>query len=538
MIGFRSLLAVGLLAAPLSAAEPARDAELVGKIAKFVDQQISLQWLSQGAKPAPLADDAEFCRRAYLDLVGRIPKVAEARAFEADPSPTKRLKLVEGLMTKPSFNSHMASAFRAAWLPESLTNFETIYLGQQYEDWLRRQIAKNASLDEIVKATLTTPVFLGQRGIIAQRPNGAIQQYDADQQALQSFYQALQIKPENLGSSVTRAFLGIKLECAQCHDHPFAPYSREQFWQFAAFFGEFTPLPPTGPNFVGPQEPQSDKNVLTIPISGKGVSAHFLDGTAPEWSVKRTPREELANWLIAKDNPFFARNMANRLWAHLFGLGLIDPLDEPGEKNPPSHPELLDGLAKLLVEANYDMRLVLRGLTASRAYQLTSTLTHPSQAEPRLYARMNMKGLTPNQIYDSFATATGLRTFQPRGQYYGNANQGRGIFTTLFPNPAKPTQTDSSILQALMFMNSKIIADQTHTDKSELLAAVIDAPFLDHSQKVEALFFAVFTRKPTLEESERLTSYVDRGGPSGDSKKALADVFWVLLNSPEFLFNH
>jgi hypothetical protein len=233
--------------------------------------------------------------------------------------------------------------------------------------------------------------------------------------------------------------------------------------------------------------------------------------------------------------------MVNRVWQMYFGIGLLDPIDEPSDANPPSHPKLLDELTKAFAEAEYDLKLLVRGLVASRAYQLTSRQTDSSQDDPRRFARMNLKGLNGSQIYDSFVVATGMRNNpQMNQQYYdpGNGGMSKFAFRTLFPIPQRPTETQTSILQALTVMNGRLVADQTSISRGEVLPAVADAPFLDTAGKVEALFYATLTRKPTPEEKEKFTSYVDRGGPSGDKNKALADVFWVLLNSTEFLFNH
>ncbi len=506
------------------------------KIAAAIDRALSADWDARKITPAAEADDAEFCRRIFLDLVGRIPKVAEVREFEDDKSAGKRAALVDKLLLKPSYATHLASVVRAAWLPETLADINVQFFGVQYEDWLRRQIAANVPLDQIVRKTLTAPLQINMRGGFRAQPTN----FDADAAAIQSFYGAGQMKPENLGSTVTRAFLGIKLECAQCHDHPMAPYTRIQFWEFAAFFGELAPQPKALPSFDGPLAPQYEFNTLPIPNSPKVATAKFIDGTAPEWTAKRKPRVELADWIVSEKNPYFAKNLANRLWHQFFGIGLIDPVDEPGAGNPASHPELLEELASAVRDAEYDLRIVIRGIAASKAYNLSSKKSHPSQSDPRRYARMNLKGLTAHQIFDSFTAATGLRQNAPRNQaYYDPQGQmGRFTFANLFPTTARPTETQTSILQALMMMNSKIMADQTSLDKSEILASVIDAPFLDTEKKVDALFLAALTRKPTPEEREKFASYVERGGPSGDKAKALSDVFWILLNTTEFLFNH
>ncbi|MCU0706100.1 MAG: DUF1549 and DUF1553 domain-containing protein, partial [Fimbriiglobus sp.] len=525
-------IVAGLAVVPAWAADPAT------AVTAAIDTHLAADWQARKITPAPRADDEEFCRRVYLDVLGRIPKVAEVRGFADDPAADKRAKLVDTLLSKPGYAANMAAHLRAAWLPETVSDQFKVFLGNQYEEYLKRKLRTNEPLDRIVRQTLTAEVAAGARGRTAFANN---QPQDPDLLAVQNFYQALEAKPENLGATTSRAFLGFKLECAQCHDHPFAPYTRTQFWQFAAFFAEFTPLPPTGPSFVGPLEAQHDKNRLAIPGQNRQVSARFTDGTSPKWADTRTPRQELADWILDRNNPAFARNMVNRVWQAYFGVGLLDPIDEPGDANPPSHPTLLDDLAAAFADSGYDLKSLIRGLTASRAYQLTSRQTHESQADPRRFARMNLKGLSGGQIYDSFVVATGLRNSPGVEQAYydpGNGGVSKFAFRTLFPIPQKPIDTQTSILQALTVMNGKLVVDQTSVANGEILGAIADAPFLDTAGKVEALFYAALTRKPTTDEREKFTSYVERGGPSGDKSKALADVFWVLLNSTEFLFNH
>jgi hypothetical protein len=524
VFGLLCTFAVGQGAEPGSASE---------RLTRKINDRIRADLQAHKIVPAQVADDGEFLRRVYLDLIGRTPRVAETREFLADPSEDKRAKVVDKLLKSPAFSEHFAGLQRGDWLPQTLTDPRSSFFGTQFEDWLRGEIRANTPQDVLVKKLLTQKVALGQRG--------QIDPTDQNIAGIAAFFQANDVKPENLASTVTRVFLGVKLECAQCHDHPFAPYTRTQFWEFSAFFGEFTPLPPISPNFVGPLEPQYLVNRLTIPNTTREVVARHFDGRYPEWNQKITPREELANWLTAPSNPFFAKNIANRLWAHFFGIGLIDPIDEPGEANPPSHPELLEDLANALIEAKFDRQVLIKALVASEAYQRTSRQSHASQGDLRRFSKMAVRGLSALQIYDSFLSATGQRDDSDRRVVFffdQRFNDGQGSFKQVFPLVAtKPTEGQTSILQALMMMNGRAITQQTSVEKSLVLAAVIDSPFLDTPKKVETLFLATFSRKPTDEETERFTSYVERGGPSGNKDKALADVFWVLLNSPEFLMN-
>jgi hypothetical protein len=431
---------------------------------------------------------------------------------------------------------------RNAWLPQTATNVQFAQFGVQVENWLRTQYEKNTPADAVVKRLLTAKLRTqninnpNQIRFVQGDPS------DPDSFALAAFYSANEGKPENTGASVSRLFLGVKLECAQCHDHPFAPYSKEQFWEFAAFFAELNPLAGNRPSLVGPKQPQSDINRLTIPGGDTVAIARYFDGRDVNWTDERSPRQELADWLVSPQNTYFSRNLANRMWSHFFGLGILDPVDEPGENNQPTLPALFDELGKEFAAGKFDNRLLIRAITRSKAYQLSSRMSHPSQADLRRFARMNVKGLTPAQLFDTLVATTGFRepAFNRNNQFAFNANPGnpRSMFLVRFASNEKRTETNTTILQALMLMNGQFIGDQTDLEKSEVLAAIADMPGWDTQRKVETLFLTALSRRPTPEEMEKFTSYVDRGGPNGDKKKALADIFWVVLNSPEFLFNH
>jgi hypothetical protein len=525
------------------APKPRLKADPAAALAAAIDKHLSHAWAVNGVVPAAPADDAEFLRRVYLDLTGRVPRVPEARAFLADKAPDKRARLVDSLLESPTHATHLAALTRADWFPNAGNNFRLGFELPGLETWLADRFRQNKPYDDTVRYILTAEVDLGQRGRVAaddvRRPSMGSPDGLA---AARTFYRAADGKPEEMAAATTRLFLGVKLECAQCHDHPFAPYTQEQFWEFAAFFGEFTPLSPVSPSFVGPLPPQYDRNRISIPSRTKAVEktveARHFDDTPIVWGDARSPRQELAAWLIGPGEKYFARNVANRTWAHFFGLGIIDPVDESFDKNPPTHPELLNALTAALIESNYDLRVLMRGITMSKAYQLSSKLTHPTQTNPRQFARMNVKGMTGGMVFDSLTAATGYRV-TPDDTNFRPFDQGlRGTFLARFTQIGKRTETPTSILQALMLMNGQFVTDMTSMEKGDVLAAIADASFLDTPGKVETLFLAALTRKPTPEEIERFGSYVDRGGPSSDPKKALADVFWVLLNSTEFLFNH
>jgi hypothetical protein len=495
-----------LLLCPVAARAAGQPSSDAAGLAATIDRLLAERWAAAGVEPAPAAGDAEFLRRVSLSLTGKIPSVAAARDFLAETGQDKRRRLVDRLLQSRAYVSHFTNVWRAILLPEKGAEDPDLRAG--FEAWLRARIAANAGYDRMVREILTAS---------AGRARGnAFGGFDpnAGQLTPVGFDQANENKPENLAGSTARLFLGVRLECAQCHKHPFARWRREQFWAYAAFF---TPRPPSG------KAPS-----IAIPTMGKVVEARFLDGSAPAWTDGTAPRAALAGWILAPANPYFARTAVNRVWAHFFGVGLVEPVDDLTQETGPN--PLLDELAQHFVAHGYDLKDLIRGIVNSRAYGLSSRQTHRGRDNPRLFARMPVRGLAPEQIFDSLVEAT-------RHEVAGGT--ARAEFLKRFANPAdRPTEVQTSMLQALALMNGRVVADATSLERSTTLQAVAEAPFLDTAGRVEALYLAALTRKPRHEESARLVKYVESGGPSGDRKQALADVFWALLNSSEFLFNH
>ncbi len=223
-----------------------------------------------------------------------------------------------------------------------------------------------------------------------------------------SFYQAKQFKPENLAEVTARMFLGVRLGCAQCHNHPTASWKRERFWEYTAFFAGIQPQGPPRPRPQGPaEEVKPALREIKIPDTNKIARAKFLDGKSPVWKENDDSRMVLAEWMTSKENPYFARATVNRVWSYFFGAGIVEPVDEMvGADNQPSHPQLLDDLAKDFAAHDFDVKYLVLAITSSKAYQLSSARTHPSQDEPRQFSRAPLLGMTPEQLYDSVAEAT------------------------------------------------------------------------------------------------------------------------------------
>jgi hypothetical protein len=486
--------------------------ELAGRI----DKRIARRWAAKGVKPAASAADGEFLRRVSLDLAGRIPAAADVRAFLDDKSPNKRQRLVERLLKSPEYAQHFANVWRELLLPPAADPNVAI-LVPGLETWLRRQLRENTPSDRIVRELLTAPL------------TGQTTWRAADGSAV-PFYLANEAKPERLAGRTARVFLGVQVECAQCHDHPFARWKKQQFWEFAAFFAGVSAA--NGDRGLGGLRDIPNSRTLNIPGTQKQASPRFLDGSKPAWGAGTSGRALLAGWLTSPENPYFARNVANRLWAHFFGSGLqatIDPLDGSG---PAAHAELLDELARQLAAHGFDLRYLIRAITTSKVYQLSSAADGTGEQDPTLFARMAVKGMTAEQLWDSLAQATGYR--EPAETH----GLRRTEFLARFAAPSdKRTEQETSVLQALALMNGRLTARLTRPGQGKTLEAVL-APGRTTAQRIEALYLATLSRRPRPEEARQIVAYVDKGGADGDPGEALADVFWVLLNSSEFVLNH
>lgn len=530
------LLAAGLGAMSLALAPAARGADQdkdVRALAARIDQRIAAAW-GADVKPAPAADDAEFFRRVHLDLAGRIPSVTEVRDFLEDDRPDKRRLWVDRILAgdpddssyRDAHVNHFANVWRAALLAQ--TNLQAQFQQPALEQWLRQQLKAGVGYDRLVRELLAQQTA-GNQGIAFPR--------DASAASPAAFFVANEFRPENLAGSTARLFLGVSLECAQCHNHPFAKWTRDQFWEYAAFF---TDLPQTGPPVAGAgaPPPRLPRGEIKVMGTDKVVKARFLDGTEPKWDGTGT-RPTLVAWMTSPENPYFARAAANRLWAYFFGTPLVGQSEAGGDEGPAAHAELLDDLARAFADHRFDTKFLIRAVTASGAYQRTSAVSHPGHKSARLFARMPLRGLTPEQLFDSLAVATEYQDTaggaDPLAAVRGGPQSPRAQFLAKFPGQEERTAYQTSILQALYLMNSEFIADRTSA-KSNRTLATLAAQRTSTARKVESLYLVALSRKPRPAEGKRFVEYVDAAG--AEAGKALADVFWVLLNSPEFLLNH
>lgn len=493
-----SVIAVSL---PVAAADP-------HAVATQIDKHLAATHAKAKVTAASTADDAEFLRRAYLDLAGTIPTATGTRAFLDDRAADKRTSLIDKLLASPESARHFATVWRRVWLPQAdaaaLAPFAT-----EFDSWVAARLQENHRYDVIVRDLLAAP---------PSEPTGP---GGRDRTAARLFIQLHQFKPEDTAAGATRAFLGLNLDCAQCHNHPFAKWTQEEFWQTAAFFA-----PPAKAGKA------NERLAVTIPGTKQVVHPAFVTGEAVSWPEEWDDvvgRRAFAKWTTAKANPYFARNAVNRAWAHLFGIGLVEPLDGLVGEDASNHAALLDDLATAFAESGFDLRFLFATLARTEAYQRTSRWTAKSVPPPQLFARATVRGLSGEQLFHALVTATG----RPAPDDTNPADPGvklRREFADRF-RADRPAKADRTIPQALMLMNGEATA------QSRTVTAIADAPFLDTAGKLDTLFLATLSRRPTPSEAKPLLAHVTAAG-SGREAAAWADVFWTLVNSAEFGTNH
>jgi hypothetical protein len=498
--------------------------------AKAIDGIFEQSWTSQSVTPAPVTDDHEFLRRVYLDLAGRIPAAAEVRAFDEKPESERRTSQVEELLDSPAYVRNFTTVWRNALIPQASSQPEFRGMIPGFQAWLWQHVADNTPYDQMVREILTVPLGNGTSP-------GAVLNSGSSPEA---FFLVRDLKPENLTTGTSRAFLGVRIDCAQCHDHPFDTWKQHQFWSLAAFYSGFQSDPAGPENAGGPIQENLDSRTIQIPGTDKLVPAVFLTGQEPQWENSVSSRRVLADWVTSDQNPYFARMVANRMWSQFFGQGIVHPVDDFSENNPPSHPEVLDLLASQLIAHDFDLKFLIRTITATQVYQLTSRQTHESQSDPSQFSRAALRGLTPEQFFDSLAEAVGYyQPYRTDNPFVLDETSPRGRFLELYRDDAEsPLQRETTILQALAMMNGDFVQNATSLETSQTLRAIADFPLMSDADRLETLFLATLSRKPKAQEQAELGQYISSGGATGDARQSLTDVFWVLLNSSEFLLNH
>jgi hypothetical protein len=486
-----------------------------------IDALLERLWREQGITPVAPATDEELLRRVYLDLTGRTPTVMEVRNYLADNSLDRYAALVDRLLASRDHATHLAAVWRSMLLPEGvdLTRFGGI---QAFDAWLSDQFAQNVPYDKLASLLLLAEGRLSRSGPLL-------------------FYSALKLDADQLAGRTARVFLGMRLDCAQCHDDPFEPWTQQDFWSFAAFFARIS-RPQAALESVSTvmQVRDIDRGEVKMPGSESPVMPKFLDGSNLDESPQATARrEQLVRWLASPENPYFARAAVNRVWAHLFGQGIVDPVDGFGKRHPPRSAELLDLLASRFIANDFNLRDVFRVTVLSRAYRLSSGAATEDPQRREWFAQMNVKMLTAEQVYDCISVASMLVGAPQESVSIARVgNSSRDEFLQQFKTiGARATEYQSGIPQALTLMNGSLITGATGLATSGLLKS-LDAPFFTDDQRIEVLYLATLSRRPGLGEWDLLRKYVADRETGTPLQEALADILWGLLNSAEFTMNH
>ncbi|MCE9568149.1 MAG: PSD1 and planctomycete cytochrome C domain-containing protein [Planctomycetes bacterium] len=544
----RSWIEGGAKAAEKSAeTKPTRPAMKPAAVAKIIDRAIDAKLTAAKIPASPRSDDAEFLRRVYLDITGKPPTATQAAAFLADPSLKKREVLVDSLLASDDFGRH----FGERWV--NLFYLTTVNQRpaspEPFIEWMAQRLNADRGWNEVVRDILTAS------GPLADAPQGLFFYYNADMNG--------QFTPKIIAGNVGQVFLGVQLQCAECHDHPFSNWKQMDFWSVAAFFGQTAKMetvenkntPGVKDRHLEPGKngkPQTPLKEIAIGIpndgearnGGKKVPASLLDGTRLAADPTKNHRPPFAEWLTAKDNRMFARAAVNRFWAHFFARGFVNPLNDFADHNTPSHPELLDALADEFVASGFDLKHLIRCVCLSDGYQRTSRVVagnEKPEAEA-LFARMTPKVLTPEQLYDALCVAMEVPDLAPPIDPKNPPKKPnpkappppsqRSLFVGFFRGPGEmdePTELKLGVPHALRLMN------QSNFNTGGKVVDRVMESAKSPSEIIDGLFLAVLSRKPTPDEREKFTAFV---GKQKSPRDAYSRILWVLLNSSEFMLNN
>jgi hypothetical protein len=489
----------------------------------YIDKLVDAKLQRLKIQPSPAIDDATFLRRVSLDLTGKIPSPEAVKAFVADASPQKRSKLIDKLIASPAYVDH----WTVKW--GDLLQSSRKYLGDKgvyaFRQWLRDSIASNKPYDKMARELLTS------RGSSYDDP------------AANFFRVTRDAKPTM--EKTTQVFLGVRMVCAQCHDHPFEKWTQNQYYQMAAFFSAVGLRAgyEVGEEIVFDQ--RSDYE-MKHPKDGRPVKPEFLVASAGAIPVPddQRRRDALAQWLTTKENPFFAKAIANRVWSYFLGKGIIDPVDDIRASNPPTNAALLDALTKDVVDHGFDLQHLMRTIVNSRVYQ-TSIETNDWNATDRdNFSHAFPRRLSAEQLMDAVADAAGARPNFPEAPEDTSASQvvdphiGKDGFLDVFGRPLRESacecerRTDFSLPQALNLVNGRTISDAVADPKGRIAKLVLSGK--SDAAMVEELYLASLGRPASAEERDRGVKYLS-GGPRALRAQ---DLLWALVNSKGFLYIH
>jgi hypothetical protein len=485
----------------------------------FIDELVGAKLQRLRILPSEICSDEEFLRRVTLDITGMLPSEEEFHSFLADKGAQKRARLVDTLLTRKEFSEIWAMQWAELLMVKSnqQVSYKSMFL---YSNWLTGKIASDVPIDRMVRELLSAT------GGTFRNPE--TNYFETERDTLK------------VAENVAQVFMGIRTQCAQCHNHPFDRWTMDDYFAFAAFFAQIGRK--TGEDYRETIVFNSGSGEVQHPVGGRVMAPKYLGGIEPD-VVGKDRRAVLAEWLVSADNPFFARNLANRIWAHFMGTGIVEPVDDFRASNPPSNPELLEQLSRKLVEYRFDFKSLVRDICNSHTYQRSSSPNDSNQGDQRNFAHARVRRIRSEILLDCVSQVTGTKD-KFRGLPLGAkavqiADGGTSdYFLTTFGRAPRTTvcacevRTDPTLSQALHLLNGSTV--QGKITDGGLVRRMLDEG-RSPEQVIESIYIRSLARRPTAEEMEALNGVVAQ---VEDSQAGLEDVFWAVLNSREFLFNH
>lgn len=487
----------------------------------FIDTLVNAKLQRMKILPSGPADDAEFLRRASLDIAGVPPTIEQVNAFVADPaeSVAKRAVMVDQLLSRPEYVEHWTLKWSDLLLNRRKTVTERGVWA--FRNWIRQGIATNKPYDQFASELMTAG------GSTLENPAAN--------------YFRIAREPKLVMENMTQVFLGTRFSCNQCHDHPFERWTQNQYYELAAYFAD-----------VGRRDlPDGDEFVFTNASPIAVVNPSTNQPASPKFPFSHTGvvdanahrREQLSQWLTAKENPYFARSIVNRYWSYFLGRGIIDPVDDIRASNPASNPELLDAITKDFVDNGYDLKRLIRLICTSATYQRSLGTNQWNEDDSMNYSHAVPRRLSAEQLYDSIIQATGAPRALPGVPAGFRASelpdsQVDVAFLDMFGRPPRESPcecertSDVSLGQTLNMVNGPTIGDAIAHPQG-IIAKTI-ASGATNEQLIETVYLSTLARKPSTEEMTRMTEYF---GTVATQKEAAEDLAWALINSPGFLFN-
>src|SRR5262245_7502628 len=483
-------------------------------LAALIDRHIDTRLETERIPPTEPADDAEFLRRVYLDLHGVIPTAEQAARFLTDTDPARRAKLIDSLLSSPRYGEYLADLWQGYLV--SLLADDYRVRSERFRQWMAERF-NTRTWDRIASEVLTATGKIDENPAVIYLIEGRLPRTVPD-----------------LTDLASRYFLGVRLNCAQCHDHPFVNWKRQDFWGMAAFFTQIqTPGKPKLVYNVGVKDYPEITLASLKDVMPDGFLARppaFLGGEEPRTRNGVTNRGALAEWMTSPKNPYFARATVNRTWWRLFGRGIVQPVDDMHTANAPSHPELLDLLSKRFIASGFDLKFLTRSIVSSRAYQRTSRPGEAPEKQAALFGRLSVKVLSAGQLYDSLVTA-----FGPPAPERGvkARSDTRADFTQFFSDDGDPDPTAyrRGIPHLLRQMNS----GQFDGRNLAALAARVAKTGRPSDEVAGDLFLTILSRRPTADEQRMVRDHLSR---ADSAEAACRELAWVLMMTSEFSLNH